>query len=73
MAAIYAATANGSGADTVTCGVSASNNIHCHIYEVQGVTTTVDQTGNSSQTGASLTVSTSCGNHECRRLRSGFL
>ncbi len=45
VAAIYAAIANGSGADTVTCGVSASNNIHCHIYEVQGVTTTVDQDG----------------------------
>jgi hypothetical protein len=59
VAAIYAATANASGADTVTCGVNASNNIHCHIYEVQGVTAIVDQTGNSSVTGTSLSVPTS--------------
>jgi hypothetical protein len=59
VAAIYAATANASGADTVTCGVSSANNIHCHIYEVQGVTTTIDQTGTSSQAGPALTVPTS--------------
>jgi hypothetical protein len=58
-AAIYAATANGSGADTVTCSISAANNIHCHIYEVQGITTTVDKTGNSTVTSTSQTVSTS--------------
>ena len=61
VAAIYAATAKSSGADTVTCNVSASNNIHCHIYEVQGITTTVDKTGSSSQTSTSLSVSTSAG------------
>ena len=59
MAAIYAATANASGADTVTCNISATNNIHCNIYEVQGVTATVDKTGNSTETSTSLTVSTS--------------
>jgi ribosome-binding factor A len=59
VAAIYAATAKSSGADTVTCNISASNNIHCHIYEVHGITTTMDQTGNSTQTSTSLTVSTS--------------
>jgi hypothetical protein len=59
VAAIYAATAKSSGADTVTCNISASNNLHCHIYEVHGITATVDQTGNSTQTSTSLTVSTS--------------
>ena len=59
VAAIYAATAKSSGADTVTCNISAANNIHCHIYEVQGATATVDQTGNSTQTATALTVSTS--------------
>jgi hypothetical protein len=58
-AAIYAATANGNGADTATCSISATNNIHCHIYEVQGITTTVDKTGNSTVTSTSQTVSTS--------------
>lgn len=53
VAAIYAANASSSGADTVTCSIanSASDNIHCHIYEVQGATTTVDQTGTASQAG----------------------
>ena len=60
VAAIYAATASASGADTVTCNISSSNNMHCHIYEVQGVTTTVDQIGTNSQsTTGSLSVSTS--------------
>jgi len=59
VAAVYAATAKSSGADTVTCNISASNNIHCHIYEVQGITTTVDQTGNSTVASTSQTVSTS--------------
>src|SRR5208337_1338820 len=61
VAAIYVATARSSAADTVTCSIanSASDNIHCHIYEVSGVTTTVDKTGTSSQAGTALTVSTS--------------
>jgi hypothetical protein len=59
VAAIYAATSNSSGADTVTCNISSSNNIHCHIYEVQGITTTMDQSGSSSLTNTSLSVSTS--------------
>jgi hypothetical protein len=57
--AIYAATASASGADTVTCNLSASNNIHCHIYELQGVTAVVDQTGSIQQASDSLSVSTS--------------
>ena len=56
--AIYAATASASGADTVTCNISAANNIHCHIYEVQGITTVVDQTGTLQQTSDSLSVPT---------------
>ena len=59
VASIYAAVAKSSGADTVTCGISAANNIHCHIYEVAGVTGVVDATGASSATGTALTVSTS--------------
>jgi hypothetical protein len=59
VAAIYAATAKSTAADTVTCAVNSANNIHCHIYEVSGVTTTVDKTGTSSQAGTALTVSTS--------------
>jgi hypothetical protein len=58
-AGIYGAYAGSSGADTVTCNISTANNLHCHIYEVQGITTTVDQTGSSSQTSSSLSVSTS--------------
>ena len=57
-AAIYAASANASGADTVTCSISTTNNIHCNIYEVEGVTSTVDQTGISAVSGTALTVST---------------
>ena len=59
VAAIYAATAKSTAADTVTCNISSTNNIHCHIYEVSGVTATVDKTGTSSQAGTALTVSTS--------------
>jgi hypothetical protein len=59
VAAIYAATAKSSAADTVTCNISSTNNIHCHIYEVSGVSATVDKTGTSSQAGTALTVSTS--------------
>jgi hypothetical protein len=58
VAAVYAATAKSTGADTVTCNISASNNLHCHIYEVHGITATVDQTGNSTVTSTALTVST---------------
>ena len=43
----------------MTCNISASNNIHCNIYEVHGITTTVDQTGNSTVASTSQTVSTS--------------
>ena len=63
--AIYAATASASGADTVTCNISSVNNIHCHIYELQGVTAVVDQKGSvqetnpSTATPSSLSVSTS--------------
>ncbi len=59
VAAIYAATAKSTAADTVTCAINSANNIHCHIYEVSGITTTVDKTGTSSMAGTALTVSTS--------------
>ena len=60
VAAVYAATNKSSGADTVTCNDNdASNNLHCNIYEVQGITTTVDKTGNSTLTSTAQTVSTS--------------
>ena len=45
--AIFAATANASGADTVSCNISPANNVHCHIYELEGVLATVDKTGTS--------------------------
>ncbi len=60
VAAVYAATNKTSGADTVTCNDNdASNNLHCDIYEVQGITTTVDKTGNNTLTSTAQTVSTS--------------
>jgi hypothetical protein len=60
VAAIYAATTNASGADTVTCSISAKNNIHCHVYEVEGVKPVVDKTGTSTIVASTaLTVSTS--------------
>jgi hypothetical protein len=59
VAAIYLATAENSGADSVTCPISAANDIACHIYEVRGSSGIVDQTGTSVQTGTTLSVSTS--------------
>ena len=61
VAAIYIATAKSTGSDTVTCkiGAGASDNIHCHIYEVSGTTAVVDAVGSAVQIGKSLSVSTS--------------
>ena len=59
VAAIYVATAKSTAADTVTCAINSANNIHCHVYEVSGASTTVDKTGTNSQAGTALTVSTS--------------
>lgn len=59
VASIYVATAKSTGADTVTCHIGASDNIHCHIYEVKGVTTLLDASGTHTLTGTALTVSTS--------------
>ena len=61
VAAIYIATARNTGADTVTCGIGAgaSDNIHCHIYEVSGTTSGVDAVGSGVLSSASLSVSTS--------------
>jgi hypothetical protein len=58
VASIYATTAASTGANTVTCHLGASGNIHCHIYEVTGVTTTVDASGTRLLTGNALSVST---------------
>jgi PKD repeat protein len=61
VGAIYIATARNTGADTVTCGIGAgaSDNIHCHIYEVGGTTSVVDAVGSGGLSSASLSVSTS--------------
>ena len=61
VAAIYIAMARKSGTDTVTCGIGggASDNIHCHIYEVSGTTSVVDAVGNRVMSNTSLSVSTS--------------
>jgi PKD repeat protein len=61
VAAIYIAIANSTGPDTVTCtiGAGASDNIHCHIYEVSGTTSVVDAIGSAVQISTSLSVSTS--------------
>jgi BACON domain-containing protein len=58
VASIYTTTATSTGANTVTCHVGGSDNIHCHIYEVAGVTTTVDASGTRLLTGNALSVST---------------
>lgn len=58
VASIYATTAASTGANTVTCHIGGSGNIHCHIYEVTGVTTTVDASGTRLLTGSALSVST---------------
>ena len=59
VVAVYGAPVLASGADTVTCRINSTNNIHCHIYEVQGAKAVVDQTGNSTLSSTALTVSTS--------------
>jgi hypothetical protein len=61
VAAIYIAIANSTGPDTVTCtiGAGASDNIHCHIYEVSGTTSVVDAIGSAVLISTSLSVSTS--------------
>ena len=61
VAAIYIATAKSTAADTVTCsiGASASDNIHCHIYDLNGGTAAVDAVGSHLSRAKSLSVSTS--------------
>src|ERR1700686_5120350 len=58
VASIYVTTATSTGANTVTCRLGGSSNNHCHIYEVAGVTTTVDASGRQIVTGSALSVST---------------
>ena len=58
VASIFTTTAASTGANTVTCHIAASGNLHCHIYEVAGVTTTVDASGTRLLTGTALSVST---------------
>jgi len=58
LASIYVTTAASTGPNTVTCHIAGSHNIHCHIYEVAGVTTTVDASGTGLLTGNALSVST---------------
>jgi hypothetical protein len=63
-ASIYYAVANSTGPLTITSHISASDNIHLHIYEVSGLSSTLnsvlDRTGSNLQTPTtSATVSTS--------------
>src|SRR6202521_3993632 len=58
VASIYVTTAASTGPNTVTCRLAGSSNNHCHIYEVAGVTTTVDASGTRLLTGNTLSVST---------------
>jgi len=58
VASIYVTTAASTGPNTVTCHIAGSHNLHCHIYEVAGVTTTVDASGTGMLTGNALSVST---------------
>jgi hypothetical protein len=44
-AAIYVATAVVSGSDTVTCHIANANNLHCHVYALRDVSSTVDASG----------------------------
>ncbi|MGH9680143.1 MAG: BACON domain-containing protein [Candidatus Acidiferrales bacterium] len=58
VASIYVATAALTGSDTITCHLGGPSNVHCHIYEVTGVTTTLDASGVALSTGSALSVST---------------
>lgn len=57
VASIYVATAVSTGANAVTCQLAGSGSIHCHIYEVAGVTPIVDVSGTQLLTGSALSVS----------------
>jgi hypothetical protein len=58
VASIYVTSASSTGANTVTCHIAVSGNLHCHIYEVAGVTTTLDASGTQLLSGSALSVST---------------
>lgn len=58
VAAIYVTGATSTAANTVTCHIAGSGNLHCHIYEVAGVTTTLDASGTQLLSGSALSVST---------------
>jgi len=62
-ASIYYAVANATGPLTITAHINAAHNIHLHIYEISGLSSTIssilDQTGANFQTSTtSATVST---------------
>jgi hypothetical protein len=58
VAAIYVAAATAAGPDTITCGISVIDNIHCHVYDVANATTVVEATGKIVEPGPALTVMT---------------
>jgi len=58
VAAIYVTTA-AAGPDTITCRISVTDNIHCHVYDVANATTVVEATGTVVEPGPALTVMTS--------------
>jgi len=59
IASIYATTAAQTGPDAVTCSIGIPDNIHCHLYEVSGVTATLDASGTQIQNAtANLSVAT---------------
>jgi hypothetical protein len=58
VAAIFVTSAASTSANTVTCHIAGSGNLHCHIYEVAGVTPTLDASGTRLLTGSALSVST---------------
>jgi Viral BACON domain len=58
VASIYVTSAASTAANTVTCHITGLGNLHCHIYEVTGVTTTLDASGTQLLSGRALSVST---------------
>jgi hypothetical protein len=59
VAGIYVATSSATGADIITCQIPVVDNVHCHVYEVTGLTSVVVASGMAVETGPSLSVSTS--------------
>jgi hypothetical protein len=61
-----------SGSTTVTAHCNTSGQLHIHIWEVTGLTGALDQSGTTTQTATSLTVSTSSPTTTTNDLVFGF-